>query len=259
MSNGWRIAATSVVGTSHQKTNAPCQDFHLARVLDVAGRQYLIGLVSDGAGSAPRSDLGSSLACETFAAAIAARLVESKEPLERGCVESWLRTAQTALQEAASGEGRPIRDFACTMLGSVIGPDRSTFFQIGDGAIVISVAGEDDEWCYVFWPQHGEFANTTNFLTDERAVERLEFGSQTGQLSEVAMFSDGMENLLLQRSDRSVFSRWFNQMMPGVRALKSPGLDAALSDKLAAYLASEAVCSRTDDDKTLILATKKGA
>jgi hypothetical protein len=45
-------------------------------------------------------------------------------------------------------------------------------------------------------------------------------------------------------------------MLPPVRALAKPGLDAVLSGKLEAYLACSAVCARTDDDKTLLLASR---
>jgi hypothetical protein len=61
---------------------------------------------------------------------------------------------------------------------------------------------------------------------------------------------------VLQYSTNTVHSPWFNQMLPPVRGLAQPGFDEALSKKLAMYLSSEAVCARTDDDKTLLLASR---
>ncbi len=257
MSMNWRIAASSVVGTSHLKTGARCQDSHHARIVRVGNQEFFIGLVSDGAGSATLSDIGSAKACEIFSEVIEQHLLASGGTPTLQHAQDWLSTVQVNLQAIASSEGRQVRDYACTILGAIIGADWSTFFQIGDGAIVISVSGEDDEWCWVFWPQHGEFANTTNFLTDERAVDCMEFVTQTGYVSEIAMFTDGLENLLLQKSDRSVFSPWFNQMLPAVRALEKTGADAPLSQKLSDYLHSDTVCARSDDDKTLILASQR--
>lgn len=259
MSSRWRVAASSVVGTSHAKTGAPCQDSHLVRVVTVGSEEFLIGVVSDGAGSAERSEEGSSLACETFASCIGLHLLKSGAiaDIDEAKVREWLATAREAIEATAKRAERPTRDYACTILCAVIGPRQSVFFQIGDGAIVVSVAGEQDEWCWVFWPQHGEFANTTNFMTDDGAPDRLEFTAQTGEVTELVLFTDGLENLVLQKSDRSVFAPWFNQMLPSVRALKRAGLDQDLSEKLGTYLSSEAVCNRTDDDKTLILATRR--
>ena len=48
----------------------------------------------------------------------------------------------------------------------------------GDGA---------DEWNWMFWPQRGEYANTTYFLTDTDAIERLEVDEFPGKLSDVAL------------------------------------------------------------------------
>jgi hypothetical protein len=46
-------------------------------------------------------------------------------------------------------------------------------------------------------------------------------------------------------------------MFGPVRALEVEGIDTELSLGLEQYLASPTVCERTDDDKTLILATRR--
>ena len=55
----WRVASASARGTSHIKTGKPCQDsvYH-----SVTSGGALIAAVSDGAGSAARSEIGSALA-----------------------------------------------------------------------------------------------------------------------------------------------------------------------------------------------------
>jgi hypothetical protein len=45
-------------------------------------------------------------------------------------------------------------------------------------------------------------------------------------------------------------------MIQPVRKTKAIGLDQELSEGLRRYLASPAICERTDDDKTLVLATR---
>jgi len=45
-------------------------------------------------------------------------------------------------------------------------------------------------------------------------------------------------------------------MLPPVRKTPVCGVDETLSKRLQEYLASPAICERTDDDKTLVLATR---
>jgi hypothetical protein len=125
---------------------------------------------------------------------------------------------------------------------------------VGDGAIVVREGPE--EWCYIFWPQHGEYINTTRFITDTSSLDQLEFTVTANAIHEVAMFSDGIEPLVLQYATNTVHSPFFNQMIAPVRGLSQPGFDTPLSQHLSTYLSSPLICSRTDDDKTLLLASR---
>lgn len=76
-------------------------------------------------------------------------------------------------------------------------------------------------------------------------------------IDEVALFTDGIESLVLHYASKTVHNRFFDNMFAPVRALEKEGMDADLSKELEKYLASPAVCERTDDDKTLILAKRR--
>jgi hypothetical protein len=89
-------------------------------------------------------------------------------------VEDWLSRVRAEIRDRAEIVDLSPREFACTLLGAVVGQDRAAFFQIGDGAIVVSNRAEPDDYGWVFWPQHGEFANQTNFITQDNALEILE-------------------------------------------------------------------------------------
>jgi hypothetical protein len=56
---------------------------------------------------------------------------------------------------------------------------------------------------------------------------------------------------------KAVNESFFNQMFAPVRASKSSGLDQKLSEQLKAYLGSGMVNARTNDDKTLLMATRR--
>ena len=55
------------------------------------------------------------------------------------------------------------------------------------------VLGSRGVYGVVFWPQSGEFANSTNFLTADDYRKRLEFLATPSHSSDVAMFTDGLE------------------------------------------------------------------
>lgn len=253
----WRLALASAVGTSHSGTGAPCQDRADHHIFDTPHGPVLVAVVCDGAGSAAHSQIGAWLAARTFIELVEVHLEggESVARLERDEVCRWIDEVGEHLAAHARGNGHSVRDYACTLLAAIVGEDAAAFVQIGDGAIVVS-HGEEDGWSYVFWPQHGEFANTTNFVTSANALEVLEFGTARRRLDEFAIFSDGLENLVLHHGTRTVHERFFNTMFPPVRNALITGEDEKLSASLERYLQSPVVCDRTDDDKSLILATR---
>lgn len=256
----WRYAAASTVGTSHTRLDQPCQDASACRILETSGGEpVLVAVASDGAGSALRAEVGSQLACCLVLDAVSALLAEggSTRDITRPFVEAWLgRFHQEIAAQAEAEELRP-RDFACTIVAAVVGLDHAVFFQIGDGAIVVSSADEVDGYSWVFWPATGEYENLTFFATDPEAVSHLELDSVERTIDEVALFTDGLQRLALHYQSRTAHAPFFKPLLSAVSgALPEAAED--LSAKLAAYLSSPLINDRTDDDKTLILATRRG-
>lgn len=253
----WRIAKAVVEGTSHAHTGAPCQDYAEARQLDLNRGSVLVSVVSDGAGSAAHAEVGSWLATTTLIELIEMYLEEGRtvEGIDRSVAAGWIERVGQAMRDHARDHERAVRDYACTLLAAIAGEDAAAFLQIGDGAIVTS--REEEDWTYVFWPQHGEFANTTNFVVSDGVVDLFEFTAMPERVEELAMFSDGIENLVLHQATRSVHEPFFRSMIAPVRKLELPGVDSKLSADLDGYLRSPKVCDRTDDDKSLILASRR--
>jgi hypothetical protein len=255
--SGWRIAAACAVGTSHAKTGAPCQDAWAARVVRRGdGAEVLILAVSDGAGSAAKAEEGSRLACATLVELASAYIGGGGAvgSLTNELSVSWLTAIREKMSRVASENGLTPRDYACTLIAAVVADDEAAFLQIGDGALV--VPDEVGGWCWVHWPQHGEFTNTTYFITDDTAASHLLFDVSRRRIMEVAVFTDGLERLVLHHASKTVFGAFFDQMMPAVRGSSAEGIDEPLSASLEAYLGSPAVCAKTDDDKTLVLASR---
>ena len=248
----WKAIYTSVRGTSHHDGNLPCQDACRVVALQQEAGQVLVVLCSDGAGSATHSERGAELACDHLLALIQRGLeVTGFTAIDRETVIGWLDTVRSRLAEESELLQVPIRELACTVVAAVVAEDEAVFFQIGDGATVIA---RGEEYASVFWPQSGEFANTTNFLTCETYQSHLEFSRLPERIDEVASFTDGLERLALRFHDQTVHSPFFTPMFRALRQTKDTEL---LFEPLRAFLESEKVNDRTDDDKTLVLATRR--
>lgn len=251
----WRVVDASVAGTSHAANSTPCQDAHGAKVIrEVAGNEWLVLTVADGAGSAAHGGDGAALACEQAMIEIASILETDGADalLADGPVASVLSAVRARIFREAESLDCDVRSYACTFLAAVVGERVASFFQCGDGAIVVSSNGNQG---VVFWPSEGEYANMTHFLTDDAWLQNVQICHATAAFNEIAMFSDGLQRLALSFESQVPFRPFFTPMFERLRSC-SDAEYASLGDKLRTFLQSSAVNERTDDDKTLVLAAR---
>lgn len=248
----WRHIAQSLQGPSHVGEGTPCQDTHLVRVFKEGAAAALVACVADGAGSAKFGDAGSTIACEAIVenANSFLELNGRLDGLQSEDVLRWCEDARRRIEVEAAKRECERREFATTLCAAIIAPTRSFFFQIGDGAMIL---GNNGIYGVVFWPQSGEYANSTNFLTADDFKQQLEFYSTTSPFTDLALFTDGLERLALRFDGQTAHVPFFD---PLFRVLRSTDDVAGLNDGLRKFLASDPVQSRSDDDKTLILATR---
>jgi hypothetical protein len=251
MNRGWGYAAASVIGTSHLKTPGElCQDSNQCAFIEEI--DAFVGAVSDGAGSALRGGDGSRIACEIVIAMCSE--ADSIAVYSRQFSLGVLSSIQNELRLVASREGLRERDYACTLLVAIVGKERAAFWQVGDGAICFRLV-QQERFSFAFWPAKGEYANVTEFVTDENADLELNFDSGELQIADLALFSDGLERLALDFKEAEVHTPFLAGLFPYLHRR----LDGRLSDmdeQLSSFLASDRVNRCTDDDKTLILATR---
>jgi len=255
---GWRVASACEIGTSHSGSGTPCQDSAAHAILRTKEGPVLVAVVCDGAGSAAHSEIGSWLASRTFVELVEVHFENGDRlnDIDRDMVVGWLACTSDRLIARAGEDGNAPEDYSCTLLAAIVGNEGAVFSQLGDGAIVVS-HGEEDGWSWVFWPQHGEYANQTVFVLSDNAANALEFSFAPRRIDEFAIFSDGIERMVLHGATKAVNDRFFTQMFGPVRASKAEGFDSALSEKLKSYLGSAVVNAKTDDDKTLLMATRR--
>jgi hypothetical protein len=248
----WNLLAQSVTGSSHVRLGQPCQDACAVANEVIADQSIIILTCADGAGSAQFADVGAGQACETIVNRALADMRDGLMPeaIERDTVLYWADEARKKLDFEAAQRQAAARDLACTLLLAVVGEHSAAFAQIGDGAMVTRYG---EEFRPVFWPQAGEYANSTNFLTQEDFADHLEFVRFDERIDELAAFSDGLQRLALNMARRSGHRPFFEPLFARLRAVDS-GDD--LREPLRQFLESARVAQRSDDDKTLILATR---
>jgi hypothetical protein len=247
----WKLLFQSVRGPAHVRSGQPCQDHCLVRLHRTRYGPVLILACADGAGSAPFADVGARVACRGIVRAARAALHESPlAGVDRTAVLGWLGCVRADLSKTARTHEAPVHEFACTLLLALVCEESAVFAQVGDGVIVTPHA---DGYRALFWPQSGEYANTTNFATDEAFADHLDFAHHPQRVDEVALLTDGLQGLALNLTARSVHAPFFRPMFARLRASR-PGEGLALA--LSRFLDSPAVNARSDDDKTLILATR---
>lgn len=256
----WCFVAASMAGTSHTSAGTLCQDRSLCSVLETSGAgDVLVAAVADGAGSAARGGDGAECSSRTFLDEIERFYALDPHPssITRDTMSQWLRVLRNKLEVMAAEEELRLQDFAATLIVVVAETDYVAFFQIGDGAIVVSPYGDREQYSLVFHPQQGEYANSTRFVTDSDAETSFEFNARCGRdIEELALFSDGIQRMVLEYPECVPFSPFFQAAFGPLRA-EASGRSLTLSRALEAFLASPRVCERTDDDTSLVLATRR--
>jgi hypothetical protein len=256
MEADWKWIGASVLGTSHRSTSAGCQDNHRCNEVPSCEGRIIIALVSDGAGSASRSAEGSRLLCEVIEEQATRYFIEdgSVKLLNQRLIASWVNIFRDEVFLQAAAEGVTERDFACTLVGTIISSSAAAFFQIGDGAVVYS-AQLPGEYSLGFWPDRGEYENTTYFATQATFIEQLNFSLVENQVQEIALLSDGLQRLALDYQTQRPHQQFFRGFFPAIKKAAVSELPR-LERQLIEYLDSSRINERTDDDKTLLLAVR---
>lgn len=249
----WRAIGQQVVGTAHIHGGKGCEDAVAYNIVPTVEGEVLICCTSDGAGSAHYAAQASQYVTQRTVEILSGYaqntiLVRDVEVL------MIVEELYEELKNKSQVLGCDINEFSCTFLGCYLQQQRAVFFQIGDGAIVRE--GGDRMFTPVWWPHNGEYSNTTAFLVDDNTFPYLKITVLEESIREVAIFTDGLQNLVLNTEATSVHQPFFEDLFQWLRKAKTDRDVQILEQKLGGYLAGETINRRTDDDKTLFLATR---
>lgn len=221
MVTDYRAFGMTVIGASHIKSGAVCQDFSLS--CELPDRR--ISVVCDGHGGADyfRSDRGSKLAAVAFMdcmenpdliAALSAAAAEKQrqsrmEQLIKSIIARWNSLVEQDMrqhpfdEDELSGVSEKARRryeagerlqaaYGTTLIGAVLAENFWLGLQIGDGkCVVVSETGEFTQ--PIPWDEEC-FLNVTTSLCDENAAKEFRFCFSRTLPAAVFIGSDGIDD-----------------------------------------------------------------
>ena len=251
----WSWMGACSTGSSHVRVGETCQD--AAACLEIASgvASALLVVVSDGAGSARFSRLGSRCVTTEFSKSVARYTRDGGHiaAINEEIARTWLDVVRDRIASMAEAAAGTPRDFAATLVAALVGEEDAVICHVGDGACVLRQAGTD-QWHVPSWPDHGEYASSTYFVTDD-PQPKLRLYQLQGRFTDVAVFSDGLERLALDFIKQQPASGFFNPIVNPMSQLPA-GRSRGLSAQLRTFLESSSILNRTDDDKTLVVARR---
>ncbi len=258
--NRWRVAHASAIGQAHINQNTESQDRFACETIETAADgEVLIAVVADGAGSTTDGQTGAQIACRIFTEEVIDFLSAkdaSVKSLTADFGRLWISYCQQKIAEISQKDKKILRDYASTFIGAVIGARAAVFYQIGDGAIVYSVSGVAKSYRFAIPPVETEYVNVTEFVTDETAAESLRFKLIEESVEDLILFSDGIYAVAVDYQTNQPHEPF---LMPMIAPLRNGSAPNGLNEKLENFLSSPKLNEKTDDDKTIILASRAAA
>jgi hypothetical protein len=256
VTSAWRWAGACAIGTSHLKANLECQDRAGCLTFEISSGPVIVAVVSDGAGSAREAAHGASIVCSEFHRRAGAyfRSGGALALIDTELAADWIDSIRDRISAAAHSATLWPRDYAATLVALMANNEHGVVVHVGDGAAVVRHR-ETQEWSVPSWPFHGEYASTTRFIVDDPQA-RFAIVHIDSAIDRFAVFSDGIESLVLDHRERIAPASFFERLLQPVATWEGTGRSRKLSKHLREYLGSAKVCEATDDDKTLILGAR---
>jgi hypothetical protein len=269
--NPWIIIGTSVQGNGHKHAGIPCQDSNLAELLN---DRWGIAIVSDGAGSARNSHLGSKFLVHE------AKKMFHKLLLEKGWIEkpelpkeeewdSESRKVIFNLRKSLSNYGEelviPLHELSATLIIMIFSTSGVLMIHIGDGRA--GYQGADDYWKSALDPFQGEQVGETAFITLDldKYPDLVETRVIRENIKSIVLMSDGCEKVSWETvqinpesgsaiSVNKPYKPFFEASIIGFQQLIEQEEQASAHEKWTNYLDyGHPGFQKESDDKTMVI------
>jgi hypothetical protein len=275
MHGNWIIAKGSSIGGRHIEEKLPCQDSN--SVFYNLEMDYGIAIVSDGAGSASHSDLGSKIIVTKGIELLNLKFTEISfyELIQKEQIEvdnffiDFYKLLYKNFQEYSLEYDLPVKSLAATSIIVIFNKSGLICSHIGDGR-----AGYQDsknDWHSILEPFKGEEANQTIFITSDiwdKPNEYIRTIKINNPVQSFTLMSDGCESATFELNRyneetqlyerlNSPYPKFFNPNVQILRELAIGGKSPEEIDDLwLKFLKNGNSKFESEiDDKTLILGT----
>lgn len=246
MKYNWRTTA-AVDGSSRHEV---CQDsVHISSTVN----NLVCSALSDGAGSAAKSEFGSKALVEKVADYVVS-FFDSLYKLASSDTHTYIirivEWAKEVLERTAIEQFCSVKDLASTLLFVASDGEKVLWFHVGDGVIIQKL---DKEFSVLSKPFNGEYANETVFVCSSGAVANAHGGAfilpKNIPVSYYLM-SDGPEIVFYSRRTQSVISKGLVTFLDN---FTSNNPDASQRNLLLNLILKERCRPHSGDDLSMIV------
>lgn len=261
--NLWLLSEASVQGKGHVDANLPNQD--AVSVCTSDDGHIVAAVVSDGAGTARKSQHGSRMAADFLSRSLLLIGEDIRtNQLSKNEITQRLIGEIDQLRNKLDPAGGSLRDYHCTLVGCLIMPGCGFICQIGDSialATRFAIVGSDSSSSVDYFPdngthwyevERGEYANETHFLTESDWRKHLRVSPIPDDVDAVVMMTDGAMDVATTKG--KVFRGFLSNLIGRIIAT-SPR--AERQKIIGDWLADHQTHRLTGDDKTIFTAIRK--
>ncbi|MGX8178870.1 PP2C family serine/threonine-protein phosphatase [Exiguobacterium artemiae] len=244
--NEWKGISLSLKGKSHEISGLPCQD---SSNFD-SSNNVVYGVLSDGAGSAKNSNIGSALVVKLLSEYVSSffEQIYNEHSVDKIRYEIS-NLLKTELKRVADSENNLVEEYASTAMFVAIKDGRFIMMHLGDGLISYSKNGEIK---IASSPNNGEFINSTVFVTSKNIETQMNLiKGEIGEIDGFILMSDGTAESFYHRESKSVAPVLSTLLHRSLLSSKQQYL------KILEQSFEKTVLQNTNDDCSIVLICKE--
>ena len=233
--------AKLITGKNHIKNSEVCQDNW--RAYYSINNKLTILVLSDGAGSSKKSNIGSKLICEEIINECSNYTIKEIENREW-----WIKLIKNVHHEILNKDkNNNLQDYRATLLVAIISHEENLLLttHIGDGYVL---AFDEINAHIISEPSNGEYVNETYFFTQNDFEQNLRiYNHELTKYKYIMLTSDGLEPIIMK--NKKPFEGFFK---PVIKFLINEENDKKIYEALSASIkkAYETACY---DDVSIVL------
>lgn len=242
--SGWHVSSAEVRGKGHRRSGLPCQD----KTANGAMGGVRVAALADGAGYARFGHFGAETVVRRLVDCVAMNFTNLYEASDMEFRENVVHECREALQRQAANLDCDVQELASTLQIVAVKKRRYLAVHIGDGII----------GCYrhkhlevLSEPANGEYSNQTWFTTSDDVGHVIRvYRGDARAVSGFILMSDGAGASLYDNRSKSLAPAvmsllYHNALIPEAR------MSLLLEESI-----EKSICSRTDDDCSIILLSR---